>query len=312
MLKLSVGAIILGLFFYKVGIREMLSVLSNTKAHLLLLSVAVYAASLVIGSSTLYLLMKPLGRALGFKDYLGCFLLSWTTVHFTPGRVGELTILYFMRDYGIGLGKGAAAIVTDKLISFINGGIVAVIGLAYFFGARTALFGLGTVFVIGSGALIMLSGRLRLFVRKYILRKYSSRLSGFSRTFFYYFRENRGLLVANLLLTFTRLLLISLSAAIMFRALGAHVRIVHIIMIAAITGFLLFVPFTFNGMGVIQVSGTMLYMLAGVPADIAAARYLLEIVSVYAVAMVILAFVKGPSQLRRRPGPGLQDAGRQS
>ncbi len=289
--RLSLGLAILGILFWKVGLGEMAEILKGTDVGIFLIALLIYLLFLFIKSITLFLFMEPAGDGLTYLSYLRYFIVSWVTTLFLPGRVGEFLVLSMLKKDGVTLGKGSAAVMTDKLITLGVSLSMACVGFAVFFSSDELILLLGVSVVGIVGLLFMISQKGRLLIRKYILRKYASRFKGFSKELFANFIDRKGTVLLNALLTFLGVIVLSISLWTLFISLDVSVPLIYVILIGSVQGIMMLVPFTVNGLGFAQGAGVYLFVKIGVPVGIAAAQQALGTVVPYLIGLVFLVFL---------------------
>jgi len=205
-----------------------------------------------------------------------------------PGRLGDLGLMYFLRDRYTP-GQGGAVLVVDKMITLVVNLLLAGCGLAVVFSWWVALlFALATV----AGFVLLFWFFLkcpRELLRWRVLESLLTRLEGFRSELRATLADHRALAV-NLFLTCFRYLLAGVSMVLLLHWFGASLPLWLVVLIQSLGQFVTFIPITTMGIGVQEATSVYLFGLYGVaPAVVLAvglwgrAIYLAFIVLVYGV-----------------------------
>jgi len=290
-LRFILGIGILALLFYKIGFESILVVFTSMNLSYLPIIIIMYFMNLYFGSLNIVILMKPIKTTMTLMDIYRYYMLSWGVGLFIPGRVGEVSLVYFLKKHNLPLGQGFLIFVLDKFISVLVLGIVSTVGFFMFFDLNTALWLLGLVLVIISGlGSVIFSGFGRDKIKKYILRKYAKKFKGFSELLKFYTTKKFHLLFLNFLNTIVRWVVSAIIYYFAFLSFGVNLPLWLIFLITCITSVMSFIPLTISGLGIRESVGVYLYSLQGVQAPIVASAYLLIVICSYGVAAFIFYF----------------------
>ncbi len=301
-LKYIIGPLVLFLIFYKMGFDHLWNILTTTHIGYFTLAYLTFIISVFIAAVNVYLLLLPL-KKIEIKSFARYFLLSRVTSLILPGRLGEFSITYFLDKENINLGRGIAAVLTDKITTI---GCSLIIGLIAFYtilGGENIL----TILMYGAAALalfcIILIPQVRRFIKKWVLRKYAHHFEGFTVTLFSYVREHKKLTLINLGITLIRILIIAVSAKFMFLALRTDVPLLTLILIGGIETLSTFVPLTVNGLGIKQAVGIYVFTAAGISPYITAARYFIGLFIQYSFGFLTSILIKPPEHHKPQEPP---------
>lgn len=291
-LKYALGAGILLLLFYKIGFSPILTILKSVQVGYALLAVVLFVLSVVIASINIWLLIRPL-QIFPLRHFLDYYFLSRVSSLFLPGRLGEFTLVYFLKKEQINVGKGIAAVVMDKWITFICSLLIGSIGIVLLLGGTVLKSVLVSVLILFVAGQLMTSTLGQRLLMKVLPQKYQEVLTDFSSTWLEYTKNHKRELLANIFLTISRMGIIALSAYYMFLAVGTIVDLKWVFLIGGTETVMTMIPFTINGLGIKQSVGVYLYALIGVDPAVTAARYVVGLLIQYGFGLLSLLFVRG-------------------
>src|SRR3989344_7058655 len=170
-IKYVLGPLLLVILFWTIGIVKIWKLLSATDLKFFVLAYLFFIISILIAVMNLYVLFYPLQR-IDPRKFLQYFFASRITSLIFPGRLGEFSLSYYLRGENINLGRGMAAVVTDKLITVTISMILGMIAVSVFMKGQHITAFVMYVFVILMLFAMLLSSRSREFIKKWILRKY--------------------------------------------------------------------------------------------------------------------------------------------
>jgi len=289
-LRLIVGILILFYLLYFVGFKKIYESLVIFNYRLLPLILVFFFLFMIISVYNVKILINPIKRV-SFNEVMKYFFVGWTYSLFLPLKVGEFSLAYFLK-YKVGMGKTCAAVLMDKVITFFFTFIIAIIGVCVIFNGFIALKVLLLFLVLFVMFIFIMSEKARLFIRKYVLKKYSKRLKGFSSTFFSYFKENKRYLFLNSFLTLIKIGVTAIFGYFIFLSLGLRINPLIIAFVSSLEILSVFIPLTVNGLGIKQGIGLYAYSLIGVGSSIVAARYVIGLIIRYGFGLLVMLFVK--------------------
>lgn len=289
-LKLVFGLLFVFLIFYYIGFDRILSALKNFNLIYLLAIPPFVFLSYLGGVYNLHIFLSALNFKIRFWKLFKYYLLGLSVGMFTPGRLGEFSMIYFFRKEGIPLGKGAAISFLDKLISFIAASMVAVVALFVFVIPKNVVISL--VVVIPLVLLIVIffffSEKGRYLINHYILRSYSKKFEGFSSVLFFFLKNKFHIVLLNFLVSIVKWFAIALMAHYVFLGFGFNVNPLYIFLITNFIAIVTLIPITFNGLGFIELSIIFFYSKINVPSNIVISENLIAIICSYTIGLVTL------------------------
>ena len=290
-LKYVCGPLILIILFWTIGIRLILALLTSINLNYFMLAYLLFVLSYFIAAMNLYVLVFPL-KKIDPQKYLQYFFANRLTALIFPGRLGEFSITLYFKKEGITLGRGLAAVVTDKLIT-ISWSMIFGLAAIYFFmkGANIHIIAIYVIILIML-FLLLLSPTSRRLIRKWILRKYSHHFEGFSATLFSYEGEHKTITFVNIILALIRIIVIALSAKVMFLALQTDVPLLTLILIGGLETLSNSIPLTINGLGIKQAIGVYVFSAIGISPVVTGARYVMEFLIQYSFGFFSTFFIQ--------------------
>lgn len=300
-LKAVVGLLLLAVVFFNIGVAEIGNVLLQADLFYFFVAFVLFFVSVTFAAANVYLMLRPFHHPSFFRLFNYFLMSNRIASLFLPGRIGEYSIIFFLKQEQIPLGMSAAAVTMDKAVTLFSSGLIALAGLLYFFGMSSALYASLILLVSFLAGIVLFSPFSRSFIKNHILRSYASRFDGFFSTFSSYYKQHRRVLALNFLITFARVVVIALSAFFMFAALGAFPSLLLIIAVGSIETISSVLPITVSGLGVKQSLGIYLYHLMGIDPAISAARYVLGFIINYGFALISLLFVKRRFEQHENP-----------
>ena len=240
--------------------------------------------------------IAPKSTIFGFFRYT---LLTQALSITVPGRIGELSMIYFYKKEKIPLGKGTAIFLLDKGMNLGFLCILGLIGLLPFVGTGDFLKILG---LLAAGGIIVLfflfSAKGRDFLKNRLLKKYSANFQGFGNTLRSFFQTQKMALALDFLLTVIRWMLSAFILQRLFSSFGVWIPMVTILVTNSLVFLVSLVPLTVQGIGVRETAAVVLFGFQGVPTAVTASAYLsyLIIMTIYTVGLATLLAERTPSQ----------------
>jgi len=290
-LRFILGISILAILFLKIGVADIFNVVKDMNLYFLPIIIMLYFANLFFGSLNIMILMGHMKKRPLLHEIYSYYMLSWAVGLFVPGRVGEVSLVYFLKKKKIPLGQGFLIFILDKFISVLFLAIISSIGFFMFFDIQTALWLLSMIIsMLLVGGLLLFSAFGRKGIKKYILRKYAKKFKGFSQLLSFFLRKKFHFLLLNFVNTGLRWGVSAVIYYFAFMSFGKTLPLWLIFLITCITSVMSFIPITISGLGIRESVGVYLYSLQGIEAPVVASAYLLVVICSYGIAAVIFYF----------------------
>ena len=290
-LKALFGISILILLMYKVGFGNIINILSAINPYYFVLGIIMAIITFVVEAFNLKLLTNAITKKVSYLKMFKYHLLSLSVSLFIPGKMGQFSLVYLLRKRGIKLGDCTVIVLLDKILTLISLSIFAIIGFFIFLPVADAIKSAVIIFLIGSVSLFFIlhkSGRF--FVRKFILRKYSKRFKGFSKTFKLFYTKHIFRVSTNFTITMIKMVLSALVIQFFFLAVGTRINILYVLLITPMGVIASFIPLSINGIGIRESVVVVMYSLLGINAASVVGAYLLNLLVVYFIGLISVMF----------------------
>ncbi|MDP3698159.1 MAG: lysylphosphatidylglycerol synthase transmembrane domain-containing protein [Nanoarchaeota archaeon] len=290
-IKYFLGPLLLVILFWTIGIKQIWSLLAATEFKYLVLAYLFFIVSVFIAVMNLYILFYPLQK-IDPRRFIQYFFASRVTSLIFPGRLGEFSLSYYLKGENINLGRGVAAVVTDKLITVTISMLLGIIAVSAFMKGQHITAFVLYVFLMLMLFVLLLSSRSRDFIKKWILRKYARHFAGFSKTLFSYEQEHKDMVLLNMVFTLVRMMVLALSAKAMFLALETDIPLLTLILVSGLETLSNSIPLTVNGLGIKQAIGVYVFSAIGVSPVITGTRYVLGFLIEYSFGFFSTFFIR--------------------
>ncbi|HIH37605.1 flippase-like domain-containing protein [Candidatus Woesearchaeota archaeon] len=286
LMRVVVGISILSFLYAHIGIDNILATLANASLFIILLMFIQYVFSFLLSAFNLHLMLKALGHPIPFPKLAYCNMKSWALGLFVPGKVGEFSIIYFLKKQGIPVDVGSAVSLADKLITLFVLAVFACVGTFIFFGSTAGIV-ISSLVIIGVvvGYWIIFISKLGKMVKQYL--PFLKAAEGFSKQI-KVLKGKTDYIGANLVLTILKWVVMALISAKILMLLGALAPWPIFLMADATTRILSLIPITLAGLGIKESSGIYLLSIAGVSFAASGAFYLLFLMANLLLAVIVL------------------------
>ena len=291
-LRASIGIIILYLLIYKIDFNEVSKAISSLGIIVVFLFMLKYLFEKIMGAVNVKILFNALGDKISFLKLFMYSLVSYSLGLFSPGRIGEFSLIPMLKKENIEYGNSALVFLLDKFITILSLCLFSIYGFLLFLPINNALaiFILLLLVIFASG-FFLFSKSIRRLVKKHILGKYSNKFKGFSKSLDVLLKEKRGALLANLALTFVQIIGGSFIFKIVFLHAGINMNIFIIAAISSAGRIISMIPISLSGLGVRESASVYFYSLLGVSSSIVGGTYLISLFVYYVIAGIFVLFL---------------------
>lgn len=283
---------ILAFLFIKIGFGEVISALLKASIPVILIMVAFNFIFFFIGAENLFLLSKLPNRKIGYWKMLKYMILSYSYGLFLPGKIGEFSLIYFMKKDGYEVGETTALSIFDKAITFLVLLLLSLYGLFKFIKAKDAWSILIIITIVFFAGFLFLLSKIGRNLIKKLLGKYSILFKGFSKTAFFYFKKARLMLFLNTVITFVKWLIVAWMMQIIFLFYGYNLDFLLVLTISAASVIISLLPISLSGLGIKDTFVVFAFSNLGVPASITFAIYLINNIVNYAMASLFIITIR--------------------
>jgi len=171
-IKLAISLVFISILIFKVGYEEVISALSNSDGGLVILIFFVTVFTFLLYTVNYYILLRALQIKISLLKVFRASTLSWSLGAMSPGRIGEISLLYSFKKEIPHSGKIVAIYLVNKVITFALFSIICVFGILYFFSLKIATITFGVYLIMGLLFLFFFLTKFgRSFIRRIIIRK---------------------------------------------------------------------------------------------------------------------------------------------
>lgn len=263
-LKLLASIAVIAALFHLAGTEKIIQSLAVFNLFYALPVLLIFLIVLLISAYNVRILYDT-HAALNEKDFLHNYLYSWAIGSIFPGKIGDFSLAYMVKDK-VRVGESTAIILLDKLVTLLVLTVFGSLSIFLFFrgnDAMNAVLLLAAIWL--AGILIVLTSRGRNVLKMLMPKKVLESFAGFSSTMNSFLSEGKMRLCLNLTLTLAKLLLQSTAFVLLFMGLGIQTGIVEIMLITSAATLLSFLPITMGGLGLREGAFAFLALQAGIP-----------------------------------------------
>ena len=102
-----------------IGLEKITTTLSQMKLIYLIPVITIYLLGFVIGTLNVFILLKGLKLKIRFNKLLKYTIISWSIGLFSPGKVGDFSIIYLLKKERIKPIVSFAVVLVDKIITLL-------------------------------------------------------------------------------------------------------------------------------------------------------------------------------------------------
>jgi uncharacterized protein (TIRG00374 family) len=286
---MGVAFFILTFLVLSIGIDALLETIKTVKPSVGLLTGGCLIALFFLGAFNVWIILRAM-HPIPFAAFLTIYSYSWALSLITPGQAGDASLILFLKKYGIPYHRTGVAYMLDKSITVGVFFCIAWLG-SYFFleilkGMWLPFFTL-FFFILICGLSI-----IRYFPSgNRVTRKIRDWLDNFKAEL-YRFKRKWYILFFNSQVTILKWLVLSICYFTAFLAFNAHVKWPEIGVIPILTSLVGYIPVSISGIGTVEYSAAYLFSKIGIQQSIVLSVYLFLRILQYALAFILLMFLK--------------------
>ncbi|MCI5225311.1 MAG: UPF0104 family protein [Candidatus Electrothrix sp. AX2] len=297
LVRLCIALILLSFLVASTGIKPILHNLLNINP---LLAGALLLCNILLfltGAINVWLLLNVM-HSISFSTFIQAYSYSWMLSLLTPGQAGDISLLFFLKKYKVLLQHTGIAYALDKILTLVFFFFIAWYGSYNLIPELKAIW-----FPIFSVGLILLP---LIFIIKKKFHLTISLTGKFQKIFnetrgeAKNFKEQKIVLILNLILTVMKWLVLSLCYMMAFYAFGAHVEWPDIGVIPILSTLVGYIPISVGGIGTVELTATHLFSKVGVEQSVVLSAYLLLRSMQYIMAIILLALFSSKNKLQKR------------
>lgn len=274
-----------------IGLKDLLDAVKNVNIILLLVAALVLLTYYVVGAWNLQAFMHSIDKKISFSKALKYYFMSWAWGMFIPGKIGDFSLMYYLKKEKNSYEEGFVVSLLIKISSLIVLGILSIIGAHIYL--TNYLAWLITIIIIAYSLVI----GIVLFTKKpYIL--FAKFISLFSKKFGEKFLSARKVLnksvsrkswfIIGNFYALLRWVVESFVNYLIIIGFGVNISFITVLLINSITVLISMIPITVSGLGIRESSKTYLYTQVGVLASAAAGAAIVYTLLLYVYAFIIM------------------------
>jgi len=290
--KKRVGFSILGIsilifLIYNIGLSNLIGTLKDFNFIYLPLIIIVLLLSYTLAGINIWILIWPFKKI----SVLNSIKYVYFTVFFAamlPGKLADLLLLHFLKKEKLTISQSTIVVFFDKIISLLLKVALGLIGAIFVLKEFNFLFigiPLITLAIIGISLIVVNSKRFREFIKKSVLRKYSSIWKGFSKNLKNYQKEYKVYLGYNTLVTLIKTIFEALLFFLLFLSFGQYVDPIKVFFVFSLLSIIILLafPIGISGLGVREALGVVIFSMIGVDSAVVFNSLMLRIFLVYII-----------------------------
>ncbi len=270
----------------RVGLNSILETFSSINLVYLPVVLGLYGITLILGGIKLWILLRSLSDKIPVSKALSYSMLSWAVGLFTPGKVGEFSLVYLLKKENLEIGKAISVTLIDKSITLLTLLICSTFGMFMLFGLKYTFY-LPLVLAVAGTAFYL----VMFFAEKINSERFNRGLRNFRASLKEFLKKHKTLLFINFILTLLKWSVTGVAFFVVFASLGSSSNVFLIIVISMTIIIINIIPITLHGFGLKEVAAVYLYGMINIPEEVAVVSSLLFSLLAYAISVsFILSF----------------------
>lgn len=288
LLKLSVAFSLITFLILSIGIKPIIQNLSDINIALGVVLLFCNTFLLFIGAVNVWLFLNIM-NPIPLTKFIKVYSYSWTLSLLTPGQLGDISLLFFLKKYSITLQRAGIAYTLDKIITLGVFFFVAWYGYFRFIPQlKESWLPFFTIFLI-LFIILLIFIKIKYPLSKFPTNKFKKTLSDVKDEH-NKFKKKWGMIIINLILTVIKWLVLSLCYMMAFLAFNVYVEWPEIGIIPVLSTLVGYIPISIGGIGTVELTATHLFSKIGVEESIVLSAYLLLRSLQFILAIILLGF----------------------
>lgn len=276
--------------FYFVGLDKIYATLISINLFYIPLFFSLLLISFLISALNIRIVLRSLGYDIKYTQILKYFSLAWSLGNFTPSKLGDFSLGYFLKKENVPAGCTTAILVMDRLINLIILAALSIIAINIFFknfNIFILIISLTITFLFF--IFFIFSDKGRYLIKRFILRKYSREFEGFSKCISHYLKEYKLIILGFFVVT-SRIIVVNLLVYLVFAGYGVHVSFFLAVVVSALTTIISLMPVTINGLGTSEALTLFFYGSLGISNFVIASVSITFLIVSYSTALFFVVF----------------------
>lgn len=296
-LKIILSLSILILLIKAVNVNQLYNISQKISPTIIIIVLIANPILWIFATINLYSLLKPLKFKIQWMKLYYIRIITSSIGLILPGRIGEFSLVYFLKKEQVETGTGTAIFVLDNLITYSVFIIFASLGIIQFFQTKIILEIIGVLIFMGLIIyLTIFTERGRKVVTQVILKKYAYFFLGFSQQTKELLKKHKKYILLNFFSTLIKLLISTYIYYLLIVLFGGNISFYNTLIINSAVTIISSIPITFGGVGIRESTAIFLYSLLGVENAIILAIQLLYLINNYIVAFIVFLIYRNPKK----------------
>lgn len=292
-LKFFISIALITLVIYKVGLRNIYSILSTINTWQIFLFLITFPIAWLFAAINLNLLLKPTCKKVPLLQLCYVKIKSWCTGQLSLGRTGEYSLVYFLHKYGVTIAESTVIFVLDNGITLALMLMLSIAGFFIFLPFHdAAVFTLVSIIICGVAALLILHKKGRALITRFILRRFAYKFEGFGSFIRNYFRHHKANLAANIAVSAIKHLVASYTYYLLIISFNEYATFMSVTIILATAMVLTLIPLSLSGLGIKEYSSVFMFSLIGVSAATILSIQLIYLFITYCTTFIVVLAYK--------------------
>ena len=287
--RILLGLIFLEVLFWKIGFQNFAEQLSKFNPVFFLYIAPLMVINFFVGGLNIKLLLRPINKDVKLSRITRYTTLSWAYGLLVPGKIGEFSIIAYLKKEKASYGEGLAISILDKIITILVISVFALIGVAKYFNVYSA-WRMAAFLAVAMAVFVRLiySEKVRMLIRKFVLRKHDEKFTGFFRLSKDYVIKHPELILVNIFFTLVKFAIVSLIFYLIALGFGIQLNFMDVAMINAAAILISLVPITISGLGIREAGIVYMLGLVGIASAAALGISLIVLFVNYASCAIAL------------------------
>jgi len=285
--RLVLALLLLSFLIVSTGVDVLIDTFKTVSPMIGLLAGCCLIVLFFIGGLNVGLLLSTI-HSLPFSNFLKVYSYSWAASLITPGQAGDVSLIIFLKRYGIPLRSSGITYLIDKILT-----VGVFFGIAWY-GSYKLIPELNRIWfpmlILGVMSIILIYAFIKFTPKRpQILKKVRSYIDEILSELDV-IRKKWYVWILNIFITVMKWLVITICYFMAFLSFNAHVKWPEIAVIPILSTLVGYIPISIGGIGTVELTATHLFSKVGVEQSIVLSAYLLLRTLQYVIAGIMLSF----------------------
>jgi len=287
-LKVVFSFSLISYLIYRIDLSEVLVLIKTVDLKFVVLGFLTFIVTLIFSIIAMYSLFYN-EKELNLKFFSWAYFKSWAFGMISPGKLGDLFIVYQCKKVGVPVSKAVVVYLMDKLISITILLILASYGIVFIFSDFLYVgYILILVGVISFVILLFLSRMGRNIVKRLLAKFKIKSLDGSMDHLREMFKNNKNSIFKAFIFQFIKWVIGAYYVLFLFYSINSFPTFDSVISALAIGKIIAYLPITLGGLGLRELTAVYLYSLVGIPEAATLSVYVIISIVTYLLVSIVL------------------------